>query len=189
MESEMVLRLGAAPGNPRNSEGSFAELKDGTLLFAYSRFNGDSWNDHAGADIALIRSKDQGKTWSEPEILVRQEPGWGNVMSVSFLRLRSGRILLVYGVKRNVEGCPDARGVCCCSDDDGQTWSKPQYIMQSLGYYVINNDRLVQLKSGRILLPSAFHRWRGGDYGIDYRAIGVVFCSDDDGQTWYEAPG
>ena len=166
------------------------ELTDGTLLFAYSRFAGNSWNDHASADIALIRSKDGGKIWSEPEILIHQEAGWGNVMSVSFLRLHSGRILLVHGRKRLVEDSPDARPVCYFSDDDGKTWSEPTTIINSPGYFVHNNDRLVQLRSGRILLPTAFHRWKHDDRsGIDYRGIGVVFFSDNDGETWSEAPG
>ena len=47
MKSEVMLRLNSAPGNPRNSDGSFAELQDGTLLFAYSRFTGESWKDDA----------------------------------------------------------------------------------------------------------------------------------------------
>ena len=35
-----ALELPPGPGNPRNSEGDFIELKDGRVLYAYSRFNG-----------------------------------------------------------------------------------------------------------------------------------------------------
>ena len=33
--------------NPRNSEGSFLQLKDGRIAFAYSRYIGDSFDDDA----------------------------------------------------------------------------------------------------------------------------------------------
>lgn len=56
MNSEKVLRLSATEEHNRNSEGSFVELKDGTILFAYSRYSSEGWNDHAKADIVLIRS-------------------------------------------------------------------------------------------------------------------------------------
>jgi len=65
MSSEIVLSLQAKEGNPRNSEGSFVTLKDGRILFAYSRHRGkDDWSDHATTDIAARLSSDSGRTWS-----------------------------------------------------------------------------------------------------------------------------
>lgn len=193
MDSEKVLRLSATEEHNRNSEGSFVELKDGTILFAYSRYSSEGWNDHAKADIVLIRSEDFGRTWSEPEVLVERPAGPGNVMSVSMLRLQSGRICMCYGKKQYIGNCIDARPLLKYSDDEGRTWSEPEYIVAMPGYYVTNNDRLIQLKSGRLLLPTANHRWAGVDnqpdnFTIDYRAVDYVFYSDDDGVTWHEAP-
>ena len=37
---KIVLELPPVPGNPRNSEGAFAELGDGKILFVYSHFLG-----------------------------------------------------------------------------------------------------------------------------------------------------
>lgn len=89
----MVLDLIPHKGNPRNSEGSFARLEDGTILFAYNQYSGDNWHDHQPSDIALIRSKDEGETWSEPEIIVTaRELGTSNVMSVFALCQADGRI-------------------------------------------------------------------------------------------------
>ena len=51
-------------GNPRNSEGAFITLKDGRIAFVYSRYNGDSADDHAYCEIAVITSSDLGETWS-----------------------------------------------------------------------------------------------------------------------------
>ena len=59
------------PGNPRNSEGSFLRLNDGRIAFAYSRYSGDSADDHAYAEIACIFSSDEGETFGDERILVR----------------------------------------------------------------------------------------------------------------------
>ena len=42
----VALELPPGPDNPRNSEGAFMPLKDGRIMFAYSRFTG-SFSDHA----------------------------------------------------------------------------------------------------------------------------------------------
>ena len=46
MTNEIVLDLDPGNDNPRNSEGAFARLSDGRLIFAYSRFCGGS-TDHS----------------------------------------------------------------------------------------------------------------------------------------------
>lgn len=100
MNTDIVLPLPSGSGNPRNSEGSFVALANGDILFAYSRYTGESWSDHASADIAARVSTDDGKTWStEDRILVANE-GDCNVMSVSFLRLQNGQIALFYVQKK-----------------------------------------------------------------------------------------
>ena len=71
-------------GNPRNSEGAFLTLKDGRILFVFSRYCGDTWLDHASADLAAITSADGGQTWSEPKVIFTcAEAGVRNLMSVS----------------------------------------------------------------------------------------------------------
>ena len=47
----------------RHSEGAFLRMKDGALLFAYSRFTG-AWFDDAPSDIVRCVSYDEGETWS-----------------------------------------------------------------------------------------------------------------------------
>ena len=69
MNVTLIHQLPPAQGNPRNSEGAFLRGKKGELLFAYSKYSGESNHDHASCDIALIRSFDEGLTWSKPEIL------------------------------------------------------------------------------------------------------------------------
>jgi hypothetical protein len=57
----IVLDLAPGPGNPRNSEGAFLELKNGRILFVYSRFVGTSFSDEAKARLAARHSTDGGE--------------------------------------------------------------------------------------------------------------------------------
>jgi Neuraminidase (sialidase) len=186
-ENRVVLDIESTASNPRNSEGAFVELRDGRLMFAYTRFYGGS-ADSAGADIAAVYSSDSGATWTKrPEIIVKND-AVENVMSVSLLRLLDGRIALFY-LKKN--GLDDCRLWMRTSADEGKTWSAPLLAIPAPGYFVVNNDRVIQLRSGRLVVPAAFHRMKGEDArdfrNFDYRAIALSFLSDDGGQTWRES--
>lgn len=71
----------------------------------------------------------------------------------------------------------------CLSTDEAQTWSEPTVcITDEVGYYVLNNDRVVQLYSGRLVLPVAWHQGPGRRRDM----AGVIMCylSDDNGKVW-----
>ena len=51
-----------------------------------------------------------------------------------------------------------------------------------IGYYVLNNDRVVQLESGRLVAPVSQHASRDRIWSA-YGNI-MVYLSDDDGRTW-----
>lgn len=175
---EPLLTIEPGEGNPRNSEGDLIELADGRLCLVYTRFTGGR-SDHAAADLAMRISPDKGHTWSDDRIVVRRTGGL-NVMSVSLLRLAGGEIALFYLRKTSREDC---RPLMCTSADEGRTWSEPTIcITDEVGYYVLNNDRAVQLKSGRLVLPVAWHQGPGRDRDT----AGVIMCylSDDNGRTW-----
>jgi len=179
-----VTRLRLLPpgkGNPRNSEGDFVQLRDGRTLFVYTHFTGGG-GDHSKAHLAGRFSSDGGKTWTtEDTVIVANEGGW-NVMSVSLLRLRSGEIALFYLRKNAIDDC---RPYMRTSTDEAKTWSKPTLCVPPGGYYVLNNDRAVQLESGRLVLPVSRHTEPGGKFD----AHGVVSCflSDDNGKTWRQS--
>src|SRR5688572_6061437 len=136
----------ATATNPRNSEGDIVVLRDGKLLVAWSEFTGGA-SDDSKARIAAARSADGGRTWS-PRFTLQENVGTQNVMSVSFLRSRSGEILFFYGVKNSPR---ELYFMVRRSRDEAQTWTEPVRVMADPGYYVMNNARVVQLRSGRIL--------------------------------------
>ena len=98
----VVLTQQFAPGldNPRNSEGAFIRAKNGDILFASSRYHGESCHDHATCDIWLTRSHDEGNTWSEPKELANAAFfGVDNIMSVSAVEQNDGAIGFYYLIK------------------------------------------------------------------------------------------
>ncbi|MHB9032602.1 MAG: sialidase family protein [Anaerolineae bacterium] len=191
MENSIVLELPHRPGNPRNSEGAFITLTDGRIMFAWSRYEGEDWEDHAPAVIAARCSSDGGATWEAGERVLVAREGRCNVMSVSLLRLQDGRLALWYLRKNSLQDC---RPWLRTSADEGATWSEPICCIPAPGYFVVNNDRVIQLSSGRILVPAGYHRAKLDtdemDYtrGFDGRAVDLFYYSDDGGASWQEAP-
>ena len=176
-----TLDLPPGPGNPRNSEGAFIPLRDGRIMFAYSRYCGESKSDHAAAEIAARYSRDNGATWSDrDEIIVRNQGGM-NVMSVSLLRLRTGEAALFYLVKNSLSDC---RPAMRRSFDEGRTWSEPTVcITDEIAYYVLNNDRVIQLRDGRLLFAVSKHSFPDGKF--DNAGVVLTYSSDDNGATWH----
>jgi sialidase-1 len=175
-----TVLLPPGPENPRNSEGDFIELRDGRVLFIYSHFTGGS-SDHASAHLAGRVSNDRGLTWSDKDTLILANEGGFNVMSVSLLRLQQGSIGLFYIRKNSLQDC---RPVMRVSSDEGQTWSEAiEIITDQVGYYVLNNDRVIQLKSGRLICPVALHNLP--EYAEpDWKGLLMCYVSDDQGKTW-----
>jgi sialidase-1 len=174
-----ALLLEPTESNPRSSEGDFIRLKDGRVLFVYTHFTSGS-SDYAEAYLAGRTSEDGGMTWSAEERVVVAHEGGHNVMSVSLLRLQDGSIALLYLRKVAFDNCiPQLR----VSRDEGETWSEPiPCITEPAGYYVVNNDRLVQLRGGRLLIPAARHVLKGEtEFG---RGQALCVISDDNGATW-----
>lgn len=183
----LVLDLAATKENPRSSEGAFITLKSGRVLFVYTQFYGGGGDD-SPARLVAVHSDDAGRTWSRtPQIVVENHAGQ-NVMSVSLLRLQNGKLALFYLIKNSWHDC---RPWLRLSKDEAQTWSPPKLMVDAPGYFVLNNDRVVQLASGRLVAPIAFHRTRKSDPGdrrsFDGRALALWYLSDDAGATWREA--
>ena len=188
-KGQIVLDLRPGPGNPRNSEGAFLELKDGRLLFVYSKYIGESGSDDAPCCLAALYSADSGETWTDGgTVVMPEEHGVSNVMSVSLMRMQNGDVGLFYLIRHGAE---DMRLHLRRSSDEGKTWGEAVCCIPAPGYFVTNNDRVVRLSNGRLIIPAAFHRRKGegrdGFRPLDMRAVTYFYLSDDDGATWRES--
>jgi hypothetical protein len=185
---EVVMRqtlLPPGPDNPRNSEGTFVRLKDGRLLLVYSHFTGTVGADESPCYLAGRYSSDDGKTWTTNDVLIvsNDESKTHNVMSPSLLRLQDGRIALFY---LRLNSMLDDRPVMRVSTDEAQTWSEPRVCVgdDEVGFYILNNDRAVQLKSGRLVLPLARHDDLTKPSKFNDYPRTLCYLSDDNGETW-----
>lgn len=171
-------------GNGRNSEGSFIRIPDGSIMYAYSRYTSDTAGDHDACDIAVIRSYDEGETWTEPEVIVKAE-GFGvtNIMSVSCIYQQDGSIGVYFLIKENDGTSTFGRAI----SPDGKAFT-PERIRHNGHevYYVVNNDRFERFSDGKIVLPAARHFFRNGT--VDDAASSVIFVSEDDGKTFELLP-
>ena len=186
MNVRLIHQLPPTENNPRNSEGAFLRGNRGEILFAYSRYTGESIRDHAACDIALIVSTDEGETWSDPRIIAPAAFfGVNNVMSVSAMRQQNGDLAFYFLIKENDFTTTLGRAVSA----DGVEFACERCRFDcKAGFYVINNDRLVRLSSGRILAPAAYMTAEENENhyfthaSITSRA--TLLYSDDDGASF-----
>ncbi len=185
---ETLLTIEPTDLQPRNSEGDLIQLRDGRLCLIYSRYNGKAskrargagTRDDSPADLAMRISADGGRTWSDDHIVVEGDAGM-NVMSVSLLRLKNGTIALFYLYKNSLEDC---RPMMRVSKDEARTWNEATLcVPDEVGYFVLNNDRAVELSGGRIILPLALHNTPGQEKP-DWAGTILCYFSDDAGKTW-----
>lgn len=206
MLGKTVCELIPSSENKRNSEGAFITLKNNDVLYAYTRYGGGS-HDHDPADIYGVVSSDNGESFGEPYCILRADKiGAHNIMSVSLLRMSNGDIGLFYLRKDNVVTTngsafleignanitPEAYAKVTCipylirSSDEGESWSEPLRCIAEDGYFTVNNDRVIRLAGGRLLMPAS-ELWFDAPYGT-HGSI-CMYASDDDGFTWRRIAG
>jgi hypothetical protein len=166
----------------RGSTGSMVELKDGTILFAHA--NPEHWTDNTQSGIVGRISRDRGRTWAEPFLMQRNIARLAT-LGPSLLRLKSGEILFGYNVMNRYEGADlrlyDGKFYVRRSSDEGRTWMDPVCATPFQSYHTVNPDRLIQLSSGRIVVPAECTRELGG--GEAGHMVALCYWSDD-GHTW-----
>lgn len=113
-------------------------LRDGTLLCNFFTYGA-----HNEVNTCLTRSRDGGRTWCAPEVLL---PGYAT--SSPIRRLRSGRLLLcVYYAQAHEHRSFPA---VLLSDDNGRTWSNPHPIGLTAGRTLDETD-VFERKDGTLL--------------------------------------
>jgi sialidase-1 len=180
--SRLVYEASAA--NPRYTEGSILPMLDGSLLFAVTEFVG-SGSDFAKARIVGRVSRDEGRTWEAPRVL-QENTGNLNVMSATLRRLAapaSADTVGFFYLEKNAYD--NLHAFARFSIDDAATFGPPVRVTTEPGYHVLNNDRVTQLRGGRLIVPVAATE--------DVRTVNhfTSFCylSDDGGKTWRKGKG
>ena len=162
-------------------------LEDGSILMAAPWGRPPTNFEQLAAKYPVpmfYRSRDGGRTWQE-EGRMRLPWSLAGMISdggISFLRLQDGRLaFLAHRHVQNLYG--GGLPVLAFSTDDGVTWTPPQLVGDPEGVWYVMNDRLIQMRSGRLVVPVA-HMPKGlGTYEGD-RNLGVCFFSDDGGASW-----
>lgn len=190
MNKHLVFHLPNSAASGRNSEGSFLRAPNGDILFAYSHFSTGLGDDGDPCDIALIRSRDEGETWSEPETIARASDfGVKNIMSVSGMTLKDGSVCFFFIVKEDDDGSSHL-GRTVSRDGVSFTPMKCAFKNVQRGYYVFNNDRFIRLSDGRIAAAAAKYSCARTQEENEYclysegYAMPVCFVSDDEGASF-----
>jgi len=165
----------ATEANPRYSEGDIHVMNDGRYLFGTTEFIED-WSDFAKARLVGRISEDGGQTWGD-SVVLQENTGGKNVMSLTFQALSDTEVGLFYLQKNDFN---DLDVYLRRSTDSGLTFGDPTLVTDAPGYHVMNNDRVTQLQSGRLLVPVA----STPDVQTDNHFKCRTWISDDAGKTW-----
>jgi sialidase-1 len=169
--------------NPRYTEGSLVELNNGDLLLAVTEFV-DGGSDFSRVRIVARRSSDRGRTWQDPVVL-QETTGKLNVMSVTLRRLHAphDRTIAFFYLQKNA--VDDLRVFVRFSRDECRTFSEPILVTSQDGYHVMNNDRVTQLSTGRLLVPLA----STSNVSTVNHFVSRCWISDDAGKSWRPGKG
>ena len=178
-EDTVVVPL-APTHTHRGVSGSILERKDGSLLFACGNPADEI---HPSGIIGRI-SADGGSTWGAP-FSMQKNIAKSETVAPSLLRLQNGDILFGYNVLNNWTG-PDIRlydghFYVRRSCDEGKSWSDQICATLHPGFHTVQPQSMVQLSSGRIIVPAEWSKNVGG--GEAGHCVSLCYWSDD-GHMW-----
>ena len=103
MNSKIIRDFAPSKDNNRNSEGAFITLKNGNIMFAYSRYGGEGDDDGAAADIYASVSVDGGESFGEMTLLETDDRS--GYCYTAIHETEGGDILLAYCAGSVEDGC------------------------------------------------------------------------------------
>ena len=196
----LVAPAGAATDDPSEPDVVIAErtaernvffptverTHDGELLVVY--YDSPSHAFEQDGRISMVRSGDDGQTWSEPEVIVDTE---FDDRDPSLVQLDDGTLVLSYFRTDWLRDPPKGDGnYVTRSVDGGQTWSDPVRVETAMegpsdvmdGPYetgmAATSDKILELDNGDLLIPIY------GTLPDDPQRRASVVRSTDGGTTW-----
>ena len=119
---------------------SIVQLKSGRILCNFFSLGGKTGGGYEGLGSWMIASDDQGKTWSEPQLISRT-----HYCSSPIRELSSGRLIIgLY-----TDGGKNSQGSVAFSDDGGKTW-RPEVLIDNGGIQLDAETDLIELKDGTL---------------------------------------
>lgn len=179
------VMLAPLVANKRYGAPTLVELNDGRILAAYNDWTmpGDN-SDFSPAFVAGRISSDGGRSWGRPFALQENTSELGRMGPPTLLRLQNGDLGFF---SAELNSYSNFSFFFKRSRDEGKTWSAPVVITPKPGYYIMNNHRVIQLKSGRLLAP--FSHIPDIKRSKQFVWEGICHYSDDNGATWHEGKG
>lgn len=160
---------------------ALGQARDGTLVVGYwrtARYDEKgkySPNLDKPVDTWVTRSRDGGKTWSEPAAIDVAEFGWGSPFGKIVTMPDGAMLMAIYGGQRRPAGEKVEKdrnhSYVYRSTDNGQTWKYFAEIGD--GKQQLNETALLRHSSGKLI---AAMRSRAGDVWLS--------DSNDGGRTW-----
>jgi sialidase-1 len=179
------VMLAPLVANKRYGAPTLVQLKGGEILAAYNDWTmpGDN-SDFSPAFVGARISRDGGRSWGRPFVLQENTSQLGRMGPPTLLRLRNGDIGFF---SAELNSYSNFSFFFKRSHDEGKSWSAPTVITPKPGYYIMNNHRVIQLKSQRLLAP--FSYIPDIKRSKEFTWEGVCHYSDDNGATWREGKG
>ena len=189
--NEGLLHDPAADDRPSSYHGpAFTRLADGTLLVIVHRWDRSDpshplFNEKTGgivpSDTMLYRSQDNGKTWSEPQLIPRPD-GMVITPSCPIVELADGSWLLAHDQWHAYEepGPYQPCTVALSSTDGGYTWGEPvrfaEYDGSGIGHW---HGRVIRLRDDRLFTLFWTAEMKSQEARPLHRCIG-----SPDGREW-----
>lgn len=172
---------------------SIVRLDSGELLCAFDLGQAVESLDYR---TYLSRSRDDGKTWSEPVRLFLDNYAGPSTHTARISRTRSGTLLALGArfhrddpeeglTNRDTLGLVPMDVFTLRSVDGGATWDGPRIVKPPLvgpGFEICHT--IIELPDGRWLAPMGTWKGWNGQAPSGMKAIALVSC--DNGQTWPE---